>query len=437
MDVDARRRLSPYDLARKREGWVIVGYPTAGYDALRGPGAALAASIAYNGKRTAPAFAYAPYQYYTFVQAGGFLRESRYFRAFYDMPWIANRPYRITMRLSFRDESQGQFWGVGEEYLRGRLAASTLSAYEKQLREPVATSTGEWQTGLSQHYFDITQWQGWLIGEHIARRGLLRLMGGVRWTGERLTSLAGRTYALRLPTGETVSARQQPTLMDSAALRLVPVPENLQIIPGRWQHRLFLGGAIVWDTRDFEINPTGGWLLELNHESGVPRFFTHKTTASIRNYHAWYRSASEGFLLSGAMHILITANYGRILPLTEIQIHTRWADGRIPNLLSGPSTLRAFRENRFLTPLIYLLQYELRSRVAEVRLLRQHFTGGPVAFLDVAAGRDIPAPPVPRYMVAGIGIGGRVIWNMTTVLRADFAYGREGWQIHFTTMHPF
>lgn len=437
VEIDPRRRLRPYDLERKREGWVIVGYPTAGFDALRGVGAALAASVAYNGKRSQPSFAYAPYKYYIFLQAGGFLRESRYFRAFYDMPWIANRPYRLTMRFSFRDEGQGQFWGVGERYLHGRLPFPSLSRYEKQLREPIATPTGEWQTALAQHYFYITQGQGWLIGERIAHRGLLRLMGGLRWTGEHLHSLAGRTYTLRRSTGETVSARQLPTLIDSAAAGLIPTPQKLQIILGRWQHRLFLGGAIVWDTRDFEINPATGWLIELNHESAIPRLHTHKSTISIRRYHTWYQSPTGTFLLSGALHALVTANYGRILPLTELQICTRWSDGRIINLISGPSALRAFRENRFLTPFIYLLQYELRSRVAEIRILRQHFTGGPVIFTDIAAGRDDFGLPLPRYVVAGIGIGGRVIWNMTTVLRADFAYGREGWQVNFTTTHPF
>lgn len=437
LDIDPRRRLRPYELERKREGWVIVGYPAVGYDPLRSIGASLAASIAYNGRRSSPFFSYAPYRYYLFTQAGGFLRESRYVRFFYDMPWIANRPYRLMFRLNFREESQGQFWGVGEKYLSERLFPSSLTLYEKRLSQPVLNAVGAWETSLAQHNFAITQWQGWLIGERISYRALLRLMGGVRWTSERLASLSGRTYALTATTGEKVSAQQRPTLIDSAALGLVPLPHGVQIELGKWTHRFFVGGALVWDTRNFEINPTSGWLIELNHEARITSLATQRTTLSLRYYHLWYSSASEAFQLSGAWHGLFCAIYGSQLPLTEMQIYPRWADGRLLNLLGGASTVRAFRENRFVAPAIYLFQYELRSRVAEVRLLKQHFTGGPVGFVDLGFARDKVGLPAFRRGVVGGGVGARILWNMTTILRADAAYGREGWQFHFTTTHPF
>ncbi|MCS7297795.1 MAG: DUF5982 domain-containing protein [Bacteroidia bacterium] len=435
--IDARRRLRAYELARKREGWVVVGYPTAGYDPLRGIGAALVASIAYNGQKNEALFPYTPYKHYFFLQAGGYERESWYWRFFYDAPWIKAHPYRIACRLSYRNESQGQFWGVGEQAFLSRLPEKTISLYEKRLREVQLGSNGIWETRLAHHFFFITQWQGWLVGEHIRRGGLLRLMGGIRWTGEKLSSLQGRRYTLPTPSGEKVSAVQLPTLIDSAAQGLIPLPASTQVVLGRWQHRFFAGGAFIWDTRDFEVNPNKGLLAEVSHESNLPLLSFHKTSISLRTYHIWYESRSQRVQVTGALHLLATLSYGRVLPLTELQIYTRWADGRIPNLLSGPSTLRAFRENRLLAPCLYLLQYELRSRVAELRLLHQHFTGGPVIFVDIGAGRNTLALPSPQKAAIGIGTGARILWNMTTVLRADFAYGREGWQINFTTTHPF
>ncbi|MCX8113157.1 MAG: outer membrane protein assembly factor [Bacteroidia bacterium] len=435
--IDPRRKLRPYDLERKRERWVWTAYPGVGYDPLRGFGAAIAASISYNGLRSDPNFAYAPYKYYLFVQAGGFVRESRYLRLFYDMPWIAGRPYRFTARLNYREESQGQFWGVGERHIGERLAEKQLNQYEKRLRTLSLSPEGIWETSLAQHNFYIRQWQGWFSGERVVCRGLVRFIVGLRWTSELLSSLNGRLYWLPSPGGDKVSARQRPTLIDSAALGLIPSVQGLQIGLRRWQHRLFGGGAVVLDTRDFELNPTKGWLMEVSHESRFFPFSTHKTTLSIRSYHFWYETALQNFLLSGAFHFLFTMTYGSNLPLTELYIHTRWADGRLPNLLSGPSTLRAFRENRFVSPVAYLLQYELRSRVAEVRVLKQHFTGGPVAFVDIASGRDKLGTPLPVFTVMGVGIGARILWNMNTIMRADFAYGREGWQLNFTTNHPF
>ncbi|MCX7652031.1 MAG: outer membrane protein assembly factor [Bacteroidia bacterium] len=435
--IDRRRYLTQYDLTRKREKWVITGYPLAGYDALRGIGAGVAALIAYNGHRSDPTFAFTPYKYHLFTQVGGFLRGSRYLRLFYDMPWIHNRPYRVTLRLSYREENQGQFWGIGERTFDRAFPEPSLASYEARLSIAMLDSSGTWQTSIAQHQFYIKQWQGWLIGERIAYRGLMRLMWGLRWTGEYLASLKGETYFLPTPAGNKVSALQRPTLIDSAVQGLSPVVKHTSILLNRWQHRWMLGGAVVWDTRDFELNPNRGWLIELNHESRIPDFATHKSTLSIRNYHLWYKSPSEAVQISGAVHLLMTATYGSALPLTDLQIHTRWADGRLPNLLSGPSTLRAFRENRFLAPYAYLFQYEVRSRLGELRIWRQHFTGGPVIFADIAAARDKLGSPSPKYLASGMGTGVRLLWNMSTVVRADAAYGREGWQLHFTTTHPF
>ncbi|MEN3040389.1 MAG: DUF5982 domain-containing protein [Bacteroidia bacterium] len=437
LEIDRRRYLSSYDLARKRERWVILGYPVAGYDALRGIGAGIVTSIAYNGRRSDPTFAYAPYRYYLFAQVGGFVKGSRYARLFYDMPWITYRPYRLTLRLSYREEDQGQFWGIGEATFKRVFSEHSLAAYEARLSQTSRDSLGVWETSLSQHYFYIRQWQGWLMGERILYRGLVRLIGGLRWTSEWLTSLSGRTYSLLTPTGEKVSAIQRPTLIDSAVQGWYPTISGANIILNRWQHRWMAGVAVVWDTRDFEINPNRGWLIEFNHESQIPTFSTHKSTLSLRNYHLWYQGSSEMIQITGALHLLFTATYGRALPLTELQVHTRWADGRLPNLLSGPSTLRAFRENRFLTPYAYLFQYELRTRLSEFRIWKQHFTGGPVIFTDIAAGRDKLGSPSVRASAIGVGSGVRLLWNLNTVLRADAAYGREGWQLHFTTTHPF
>lgn len=435
--IDPRKRLRPYELSRKREKWVIVGYPTAGYDALRGFGTALALSIAYNGLRTDPLFAYQPYKHYLFTQGGFFQRESQYFRLLYDIPWIGSHPYRLTARLGYRRETQGQFWGLGSEYLNRTISTRTLPQYERLLKTPSPAFNGQWETQIAYHYFQIIQWQGWLIGERIAHRGLLRYLGGVRWLSEEISPLSGRAYSLKASDGTTVQAIQAPTLLDSAVRRLIPLPRYVEAYAGRWSHRPFIGGAIVWDSRDFEISPSQGWLIEAGHESRLPSFSTHKTYISLRQYHTLFQSRTDKVQFVGAAHLLLSATYGPRIFFTDLYYYSRWSEGRSINLLTGPSTVRAFRENRFVTALAYLFQYELRSRIAEVRLLRQHFAGGPIAFLDIAGGADELSAPLPRTCIIGAGVGARILWNMTTMLRADIAYGREGWQLHFTTGHAF
>ncbi len=429
--IDPRKQLRPYELERKKEGWVIAGYPSVGYDPLRSFGAAVATAVAYNGKKTEELFSVQPYKHYFFLQAGGFLRSSLYARFFYDAPWLGGRPYRLMVRIAYRNEPTGQLWGLGEGSLSYNLAG-TLSSYERRLRTPFLVD-GQWVTQKSYHAFAVEQWQVWAIGERIAYRGLLRLLAGMRWQQDRVRSLAGETYPLKAPTGETVEALQLPTLLDS--LSAAPPLPNVRFMPGLSQSRLFLGGAMVWDSRDFEVNPNSGWVLEVGHESSFPSLATHKTFLSVRNYHILYRTPSEKVQLTGAFHFLANATYGPRVYFIDFYTFSRWSEGRSLNLLSGPSTLRAFREGRFVLPVGHLIQYELRSRVAELRILRQHFVGGPVLFADFATGTNKIILPTQGRV--GVGVGARILWNMTTVLRSDIAYGREGFQVHFTTSYPF
>ncbi|MCS6790372.1 MAG: outer membrane protein assembly factor [Bacteroidia bacterium] len=432
--IAPHKKLRPYELARKREGWVSVGYPGIDYDALRGVGVSAVASIAYEGSKQDPTYEYEPYQHYFFFQGGLYQHDSRFFRFLYDAPWLGNRPYRVSLRLSHRQESQGQFWGLGESFLRCFLK-EPLPLFERELKRPRWNPQGYWETALGLHHFYISHWQVWLSGERIAMQGLLRIIGGIRWIDEKVLSLRGRTYWLRTPDGRKVKAVQLPTMLDSAAegYQLYPPPAYFAV--RKWRSRLFVGGALVWDSRDFEIDPTRGWMIEVGHESLIPYLSTHKSYFSVRQYATLLRGKSETFRVLGAWHFLCSTTHGSRVFFTDYYTYNRWSDGQNLALLSGTSTLRAFRENRFVTAIAYLLQYELRMRVAEVRIWRQHFIGGPLFFADVATGTD--RLRVPRYFVWGLGTGARILWNMTTVLRVDAAWGREGWQIHFHTGHTF
>lgn len=432
VSLDPRKRLPDYELSRKKEGWVVVGYPVAGYDALRGVGGGAALSIAYNGSRKDSFFAYQPYKHYWFFQGGFFQRESRYMRFFWDIPRLGGQPYRLTLQADYRDENTGQFWDIGRASFQRRLPTASIQRYDQQLARAVPAPGGGWETEVMRHQFYISRLQVWVAGEKVSYGGTLRLIAGSRWLWESIASLQGRHYSVPNPEGQTVKARQRPTLLDSAVASSSPL-STLQL--GQ-NNRLFIGGAVVWDSRNFEINPTAGWIIELSHETALP-FSTHKSHLSLRYYHRLYSSPSKKFLLHGAAHLLISGTYGKRIFFTDLYYYSRWADFRSINLLSGPSSLRAYRENRFTALFPYMLQYEIRSRVAEVRLLRQHFVGGPVVFTEVATGSDRFLSSWYGKWIGSAGIGARILWNMTTILRADWAWGKEGWQLHLTTTHAF
>lgn len=205
-------------------------------------------------------------------------------------------------------ESQGQFWGLGEGYL-GHFLDEPLPALERKLKSPRWGPKGYWETSSGWHHFYISHWQVWLGGERIAMQGLLRIIGGMRWIDEKVLSLQGRTYSLRAPDGSKIKAVQLPTLLDSAAEGWTPYPSPAYFAVRQWRSRLFVGGALVWDSRDFEIDPTQGWMIEVGHESLIPSLSTHKSYFSVRQYTTLLQGKSETFRVLGAWHLLCSATY--------------------------------------------------------------------------------------------------------------------------------
>ncbi|MCS6790742.1 MAG: DUF5982 domain-containing protein, partial [Bacteroidia bacterium] len=209
VSLDPRKRLPDYELSRKREGWVAVGYPVVGYDALRGWGGGLAASTAYNGSRQDSLFAYQPYKHYWFFQGGFFQRESRYARFFWDIPRIGKQPYRVTLRADYRDENSGQFWDIGQRSFQRRLSSANIQHYDRQLAQAIPQAGGGWETDIMRHQFHISRLQVWITGEKVSHGGILRLILGSRWLWESIASLQGRSYSVFAPDGQKVKAQQR------------------------------------------------------------------------------------------------------------------------------------------------------------------------------------------------------------------------------------
>jgi len=88
-------------------------------------------------------------------------------------------------------------------------------------------------------------------------------------------------------------------------------------------------------------------------------------------------------------------------------------------------------------PVTALVNTELRARFYEFRLLRQEWGLGAVAFYD--AGRVWEAlREMGTYDWRGApGMGLRLSWNQSTILRWDISRSREGLQTFFVFQHIF
>ena len=427
--LDSRKRLPPFEAERKKAGWVWTAYPSTGYDPNRGLGAAFQANISYNGSTKDSLFRCIPYRHFGSIQVGFYEREVWYGRLGYEWLWPKGRPYRLMARTEARQDGQIQLWGSDASTLRYDLSLyapdGRLSSYYRALTSPFVDTTGTLCTREAFHRVLMERFQLWLIGERLLMHGLMRLSMGLRYLYEEPRSLASTSYRIN----RNQTARQAPTLYDSLTNQTLPFPASA---PG---HRLFLGGALVWDSRDFEVDPHKGLLLEIAQEAALGRPI-YKTSLDLRTYFPLYERSDALPRITLALHALWYGNYGRNIPLWDLYYINSWAEARRLEALSGPTLLRGYRENRLFAPFGQVYQTEIRFMLMEKNLFRQNFIGGIVAFADIGTGTN-QATQWTYPWKGNIGLGGRVLWNLQTILRADAAYSREGWQLIFTTRHVF
>jgi outer membrane protein assembly factor BamA len=87
---------------------------------------------------------------------------------------------------------------------------------------------------------------------------------------------------------------------------------------------------------------------------------------------------------------------------------------------------------------MYFVNSELRVRLFERMIAKQNVGFGLVPFIDAGSVfntvNDLTAKGSLRY---SYGMGARIIWNQSTILRFDLAHSKEDQQFFFTFDHAF
>jgi outer membrane protein assembly factor BamA len=197
--------------------------------------------------------------------------------------------------------------------------------------------------------------------------------------------------------------------------------------------------GLMWDTRDLEPDPSDGIFAELAQE------FSGRITGSEFNF---------------SKHLIQVMTYKRLLPrlMEKTVLATRMAFGTIRGnnipftevfdqwsaseaggieVLGGSRSLRGYREYRF-TGMVYgWANAELRTRLAQSRILNQHLGLSLVPFYDVGRVWDRLGDVNLQNFRAAPGIGARIAWNQATIIRLDYARSREDGQFFFVFGHTF
>lgn len=421
--VNADKRMSAKDLAKKREGWFVTALPFVSSDPLNGVGGGATGYLTANGARSHPLFAYAPYLARLGVTAGYSTGDSATLAAKLDVPYIAQTPWRLRLDLKYASSPNNVYFGLTESTLRS-LPADSYHEYAASLATVRPGVNGE-ATRVADVYKHRFYEREWMLNAKLAR-----VLFGGNWrvlVGYELQHLSYGTYD-----GEPVEAT------DPATGKTVVVPNGRSLLRsdaalGRVSG---LQGGIVsllqlslmYDSRDFEPDPTRGLFVESAWELSAPVIFSSFTFAKSLLQVKFFRPILPTVFSRSTLAVRF--GYGTIFganaPFFEYQ--DQWTTEGSINALGGAQTLRGYKANRILGRTVAFGNVEVRHRVLDVDALGQNFTFTVTPFFDLGTIGDGLLVRFDKLRVAG-GAGLRIGWNRSTIITIDYAISEEDQQL--------
>jgi hypothetical protein len=452
--IHESKRIPEFELEDKKEGTFVTGLPRFEFDPIRGFGVGGNVNLFMNKTKDDPFFEYTAYRHR--INAEFFIFENGRIRYAlnYDAPYIFNSKWRLRADAVYWEDPNAQYWGIGRSSLnplrfRDKRTGITrtfkkVADYEENLALAELGSDGNYYTDFHFNHIQQREQLYNLLGERVMMGGKLRLMFGYEALFTSFTSYNGlkaeKAYTLD---GNEVEAINNPTLVD------------LQKADGTWNRfnlsgftngnnymfTSMLAGALIYDTRDFEPDPSKGIFLEYSHEYSAPwlgsQFDFNKLMVQGQFIHTLKRWNNNKGRLTFAGLAAMGHIFGSKINFIEMWDLSSQAEAGGILVLGGGRSIRGFREARFLAPTVALVNLEMRARLYDFRLLKQHFALGITPFYDFGSVWDRPGDMNFKQWRGAPGVGGRIAWNQSTLLRLDYAQSREGGQFFFGFGHIF
>jgi outer membrane protein assembly factor BamA len=420
------RRLAAGDLAKKREGAFVTGLPDLSSDPVAGFGYGARANVFWNGRRDDPLFAYTPYRARGRIGAYNTTAEQRELVLGLDLPFVGGTRWRIKIDAVAGSTPAKLYFGLTEATLGdlrlpsgGGTTFATYADYDrarKTLRPGAAGEAARVTDALSNRFGEEELMLN-LKADRALGAGRWRVLGGYEIQRLRYRTFAGRAAdAVDPATGAETSAPNGVSLLarDAAAGAVTGLQGGRVSI---------LQQALLYDTRDFEPDPTRGLYVEVGNELSAPAIGSQFTFDKLFVQAKAFRRLPVGPRTVLAGRVGAGNIFGRNAPFFEFQ--DQWSPDGSVNALGGSHSLRGYRANRFLGRSLWMANAEVRARLAEVVVAKQRFGLGVAPFVDAGTVRD-------RWQALNLGrvrwsygAGARIAWNQSTLISLDVGRSRE------------
>lgn len=435
--ISEEKKLSDEKLARKKEGFYITGLPRFAYDPIQGFGIGFDGELFNNGKRDDPFFAYTPYrQRYKmslWVAQNGKIGANLHA----DLPYFLNTKWRLRGKFAFADNPNKLYFGVGEAQLN-ELDPAFYSDYDRMLRQalpgdPLAGENPEaLYTDARYHYLAYRKYALDLVLERSFFDGRLRVLGAAGFTLLNYRHYDGeRTSRALDDDGNSVDAINRETRITHDHLYAETGAEdsywnryNITGYRGGFSSKVKAG--VIYDTRNYEPDPHKGTLLEYGFGATDP--IIGSDFSYTRHMVQWmqfiplftYRKKQSTLALRSAF----SAIAGNEVFFREIFDVWSASQGRI-GLLGGEDNLRGYKKFRFGAPLYGFGSVEWRTQLAGFELFDQDWVISAVPFFDYGRTWDEFSSLKLANFKYNYGLGARIHWNQSTIIRLDYAISAE------------
>ena len=426
---EGKRSMDADDLRRKNERGYVTGLPLFNYDPNTGFGFGARAYYYWNGYRDDPLFAYTPYLHRVFVQGFASTNGLQFHWLDYQLTSIAHSPYRLRGQFLYVRNTDEHYFGLGARAMRplsfpgSPMTYRRFSDYTRDLRRVQSDGT----TYTRYNSYDLTQPTLLVSVERSLFRGLVRPMAGVGFGWRVLEDYTGKSVSATAPGGQPIDAPMARTRLrdDCDAGALVGCA-------GGWDNILRLG--ISFDTRDFEPDPNRGVFIDAALDVG---------TKALGSRYQWAR-----FLIAPRVYLSPFAETDLVIALRgTLQLQSRgtpfFAMNVLPytedtrNGLGGVRTLRGFKQNRFVGPVMALGNAEVRWTFVKFTAWKQKIALIAAPLFDLGSTSDRLSDLHLSDWRWDAGAALRISWNLATIVTIDYGKSAEDAGVYVNFNHIF
>lgn len=457
-DVSEEQRISEDDLKNKPEGWYPVMLPVIAKDETLGNFYGANLNFVNNGSRSNSLFEYTPYRdslNLAFIYSDLGMR-GYYFD--YLKKYIQDTPYSVQFSGGYQKITNFLYMGIGAETmnsLTGRdlndprnpqMYNMSFDRYSQNLqyrRNSDGNPYSRYETDTMYNRY-ISEISGSNVNIDRIIFRVIRLIGGTSFSRNIVRTYDGkpvRTDELYFPDSGSdlreiyIKSKLYANTMNGRT-KLTEDFEKGRIagFHGGYDNTVRIG--ISLDRRDFSVDPTKGYFLELAHDRSLKiigsDFEYNKTFAQGRFYARLFPSALERTVLALRAGIVSSKGSAPFFSYPNMNVTENYMIG-----LGGGSTLRGYQLSRFVGPVMGIANLEIRSRFASWSHSDHYFTFHFIPFYDIGRVWDRFSKVSSTGYAASWGIGLQVSYNLSSVFRLDLAKSREDSTVNLQMMHPF